>query len=64
MRTDVTIREAALTIGVGVRRLYQLIAEGKLKARKVGRDWLLTEREVDRFAKLDRPKGRPVGRKS
>jgi excisionase family DNA binding protein len=47
----VTLIEAAAILGVTAATLRQQIAKGKLHARKVGRDWSVTPREVERYAK-------------
>ena len=44
-----TLTEAAALIGVTAATLRQQIARGKLKARKVGRDWSVTPREANRY---------------
>jgi len=44
-----TLREAADMLGVDPATLRQQIAKGKLKARKMGRDWFVTPREVARY---------------
>jgi excisionase family DNA binding protein len=45
----VTLREAADRLGVTSDTLRQQIANGKLKASKRGRDWWVTDREVERY---------------
>jgi excisionase family DNA binding protein len=45
----VTLLEAAQSLGVTAATLRQQIANGKLKARKVGRDWHVQTREVERY---------------
>lgn len=35
--------------GVNASRIRQLILEGKIKAKKVGRDWAISANEVMRF---------------
>lgn len=49
-----TLTEAAAILGVTAATLRQQIANGKLKARKVGRDWSVSKREVERYAKESR----------
>lgn len=44
-----TLSEAAALLGVTAATLRQQIANRKLKARKVGRDWTVTPREVERY---------------
>ena len=45
-----TLIEAAGLLGVQPDVLRRQIHLGKLKGRKVGRDWTVTEREVERYA--------------
>jgi excisionase family DNA binding protein len=44
-----TLPEAAALLGVTAATLRQQIANGKLHARKVGRDWTVSSREVERY---------------
>jgi excisionase family DNA binding protein len=44
-----TLREAADRLGIVPATLRQQIANGKLKASKRGRDWWVTDREVERY---------------
>jgi excisionase family DNA binding protein len=44
-----TLIEAAAIIGVTPDTLRQQIANGKLRASKLGRDWWVTRREVERY---------------
>lgn len=44
-----TLVEAAHVLGVTAATLRQQIANGKLRATKVGRDWHVTPREVERY---------------
>lgn len=50
--------EAAETLGVSVRRVRQLIAEGKLMAHRVGRDYAI-EDKVLKSVKVYGKAGRP-----
>jgi excisionase family DNA binding protein len=45
----VTLTDAAALLGVSAATLRQQIANGRLKGRKVGRDWTVTRREVERY---------------
>ena len=49
-----TLAEAAERLGVTAATLRQQIANGRLKGRKVGRDWTVSEREVERYARENR----------
>ncbi len=57
-----TTKEAAAILGVTAATLRQQIANGRLRATKLGRDWSLTRREVERYreSSLGRP-GRRQG---
>ena len=44
-----TLTEAAARLGLAASTLRWQIANGKLKAKKLGRDWFVTEREVERY---------------
>jgi excisionase family DNA binding protein len=52
-----TIADAARELGITPRRVRQLCVKGRLKARKLGRDWLILPHDLD--AARDRPTGRP-----
>ena len=49
-----TLAEAAARLGVAPSTLRHQIANGKLKATKPGRDWLVAEREVARYERENR----------
>jgi excisionase family DNA binding protein len=49
-----TLIEAAALLGVTAATLRQQIRNGKLRARKVGRDWHVTPREVERYRRESR----------
>jgi len=42
-----TLREAADRVGIRPATLRQAIARGSLRATKVGRDWHVTQRQLD-----------------
>ncbi len=44
-----TLAEAAARLGIQPDVLRRQIHRGKLKGRKVGRDWTVSEREVERY---------------
>lgn len=54
-------KEAANRLGLTVQRIRQLIHQGDLRATKVGRDWIISEKDLDRLTR--RPMGRPKTRK-
>ena len=54
-----TTPQAAARLGVTVRRVEKFITDGRLPARKVGRDWLIDEKDLSTFAAKERRNGRP-----
>lgn len=51
-------REAAELKGVSVRRIQQLIKDGSLNARRVSRDYVILEKDLDKvkvYGKVGRP---------
>jgi excisionase family DNA binding protein len=46
-----TLKEAAQRLGLTPDTLRQQIAAGKLRARKVGRDWTVTAQAVEKYRK-------------
>lgn len=53
----INTKEASRQLGVNMQRVRQLIAAGRLPAQKVGRDWIIRERDLAKVA--DRRPGRP-----
>jgi len=54
----VTVEEAAFTLGFSVQHTRLLIRQGKLRANKLGRDWVITrEALADYIVKY--PKNQP-----
>jgi excisionase family DNA binding protein len=51
----VTTQQAGEILGVTSQRVLALIRDGRLPAMKVGRDWLIAMRDLDKFEK--RPQG-------
>lgn len=58
METTFTTAEAAARLGLSEVRIRQLCNDGRF-GRKLGRDWIITEDEIQAFEGLDRPAGRP-----
>ena len=58
---DITTAQAAEQLGVTRGRVLQYIWSGRLKARKIGRDYILDSRAVAAFRPL--PPGRPARKK-
>jgi excisionase family DNA binding protein len=57
MAKFITTTEAAVELRITVRRVQALIAAGRLRASRVGRDWLIEPRDLEKVR--DRPRGRP-----
>ncbi len=56
--SEITTKEAADKLGVKVRQIQNLIKQGRLPARKFGRDWVINEEDL--LLVKDRPiTGRP-----
>ena len=51
--------QAAQYLGVSTARVRVLCAEGRLSARKVGRDWVIEPTGLFDFAAIPRRPGRP-----
>jgi excisionase family DNA binding protein len=49
-----SVREVALYLRLNVQTVYRLAREGKLPARKIGRQWRFSRREVEALVH-DRP---------
>jgi excisionase family DNA binding protein len=56
----VTLPEAAALLGLTAATLRQQIANGRLAARKIGRDWSVSAREIERYRAVSL--GRPGAR--
>lgn len=55
---QLTVIEAAARLGVSRYRIWQLVKAGRLPAVKLGRDWLIEDRDLELVAKRAGP-GRP-----
>ena len=53
-----TIPEAAERLGLSVAMVRRYCSMGKLPAQKVGRDWAVRQRDIERFAASTRRRGR------
>jgi len=53
-----TIPEAADRLGLSVALVRRYCSTGKLPAKKIGRDWTVRQRDVERFAASERRRGR------
>jgi excisionase family DNA binding protein len=54
-----SVAEAADRLGLGVAMARRHCLTGNLPARKVGRDWVIGERDLTAFAEKTRQRGRP-----
>ena len=61
--TFVSVSEAADLIGVSVPRIHQRIADGSLRAQRIGAQWVIDELSLLRIAERHRP-GRPLSTRS
>jgi excisionase family DNA binding protein len=53
----ISTKEASKQLGVNVQRVKQLIYAGRLPAQKIGKVWIIRERDLAKVA--DRKPGRP-----
>jgi excisionase family DNA binding protein len=56
-------KQAAAKKGISERRIRRLIGDEKLKAEKVGRDWIIAEEELEKletYGKAGRPKKKAI----
>jgi excisionase family DNA binding protein len=44
---SMTVREAAQRLGCGLKRAYDLVWSGQLKAQKVGKQWRIPMKSVE-----------------
>lgn len=54
-----TTQEAADYLGMTRQRVGVLIRDGRIKARRHGRDWWIEKRDLDAFDQRPRQTGRP-----
>jgi len=54
MEDRVTLKEAASLLGLDPATLRQQIHNGSLRATKMGRDWFVTSKEVEKYRKEHR----------
>jgi excisionase family DNA binding protein len=59
----VSVAEAAKRLGVGVPRIHQRIADGSLRAERIGSQWVVDEVSLLRIAERTDP-GRPLSARS
>lgn len=64
MNGFLTAEQAASELGYHVRHLYKLLREGKIKAQRFNRVWVIEPAEVERVKALQGKGGRlPMTRK-
>lgn len=51
-------KQAAARLGLAARTVKDHCADGRIKAEKIGRDWLIEEAEVERYKRERKPRGR------
>ena len=57
-----TLTEAAASLGVAASTLRQQVRNGKLRASKLGRDWHVAPKEVERYRQESLGTRSPTGR--
>jgi excisionase family DNA binding protein len=50
-------KKAAEILGINDSRVRQLILSGRLPAKKIGRDWIIREKDLEKV--INRKPGRP-----
>ena len=48
----ITISEAETISGLSKRHIRLLLEQGRIKGKKIGRDWVTTKEAVDEYLKL------------
>lgn len=61
--SSLSVAEAAQRLGVGVPRIHQRIADGSLRAERIGSQWVVDERSLLGVAERKGP-GRPLSARS
>jgi excisionase family DNA binding protein len=54
-----SVPDAAQRLNLSTAMVRRYCQEGRIEAKKVGRDWLITERSLIDFARQPRKVGRP-----
>ena len=55
-----TTKQVAAELSIQPRSVKQLCQRGILKADKIGRDWLISQEELDHYKTIRRQPGRPA----
>jgi len=58
----ISVTEAARRLGLSPQRVRQFVESGRLRARKVGAQWVIRAADLRRFANKPRRPGRPVSK--
>lgn len=54
-----TTKQAAAILGIAARTMKDYCYRGRIKATKYGRDWLIAERDLEKYRKAPSMRGRP-----
>lgn len=57
----ISVDDAAVIIGVTSARVRQMAQAGRLRSKRVGRDWVIDRDDAEREAGETRKPGRPRG---
>lgn len=52
------IEEAAFYLNFSTRHIRLLLKHGKINGKRIGRDWITTKVEIDKYMKQERKPGR------
>ena len=55
----ISLRDASIICGLSPDHLRRLAEQGKLDAKKVGRNWITTKEAVIDYMEKRKPRGRP-----
>jgi excisionase family DNA binding protein len=58
----ISVNEASKRSGLSVVWIRRLARQGKIEAKRFGRDWLIVARSIDKYVASPRVIGRPKGR--
>jgi len=61
MKNPISVKAAARTLGISERRVRAMIAEGTIRARKLGHVWMVDEGQL-KNVRVYRKAGRPISR--
>lgn len=63
MMALITTQQAAERLGIHITRVQQFIRQGRLLADKIGRDYLIDERDLDALVVYERGRPPKTGKK-